>query len=357
MTFSRLLKKADGIGTFPPAALTRCEILQISQLKQGPPELSLVYHMGGLGDFIAALPAIGEWNRHNAGRRRILLGKPDTGALSVLQGFFDEVWDSERAEFSRLFSEETALSPVLEARIAGVCSAFVFARPDAPLAIRLAKRGLSRLIVHAPFPTHRIHICDYHLSCVAPALASARATAPRLVCGPAGAQEARALVCDLGNYAVIHPGSGSAAKNWPIDRFVKLSFMLKERGLDILWITGPAEDCAAPGAGQGRTAHSPSLSALVHVCASCKLYVGNDSGVSHLAAAAGAPTVVLFGPSNPKVWLPRGKNVRVVAAKHEWCSSCHGSRDVFKISCERSCIERIGISEVFDACASALGKH
>jgi len=42
-----------------------------------------------------------------------------------------------------------------------------------------------------------------------------------------------------------------------------------------------------------------------------RLYVGNDSGITHLAAAAGAPVLALFGPTDPSVWVPRGPNVRV----------------------------------------------
>jgi ADP-heptose:LPS heptosyltransferase len=47
--------------------------------------------------------------------------------------------------------------------------------------------------------------------------------------------------------------------------------------------------------------------------AGASLYVGNDSGITHLAAAAGAPVVALFGPTDPAVWAPRGPRVRVVA--------------------------------------------
>jgi hypothetical protein len=70
--------------------------------------------------------------------------------------------------------------------------------------------------------------------------------------------------------AVIHPFSGSAKKNWPLEQYRQLA-------------------------------------------ARARIYVGNDSGITHLAAAAGAPVVALFGPTDPAVWAPRGRNVRVVA--------------------------------------------
>jgi len=54
------------------------------------------------------------------------------------------------------------------------------------------------------------------------------------------------------------------------------------------------------------------LRTLAGVLARCSVYVGNDSGVSHLAAAVGAPTVAIFGPTDPRVWGPRGPRVQTV---------------------------------------------
>lgn len=58
--------------------------------------------------------------------------------------------------------------------------------------------------------------------------------------------------------------------------------------------------------------HAESLVELARSLAGARLYIGNDSGVSHLAAAVGCPTVVLFGPTDPRVWAPRGGHVTVV---------------------------------------------
>ena len=90
----------------------------------------------------------------------------------------------------------------------------------------------------------------------------------------------------------------------------------------VVIVTGPAEDdlfldrvekfCR----GQEGTAHAgdADLTGLAALLGHCSVYVGNDSGASHLAAATGAPTIVLFGPSDPVVWGPVGRRVEVIAA-------------------------------------------
>jgi ADP-heptose:LPS heptosyltransferase len=115
---------------------------------------------------------------------------------------------------------------------------------------------------------------------------------------------------------VLHPGSGSSEKNWPSEGFATLARTLG-RGRPVLVIEGPADAAAcAPvlktkGARQVRGIPLRILGALL---ATSSLYVGNDSGVSHLAAAFGAPVLALFGPTNPEVWAPEGPRVRTLVA-------------------------------------------
>ena len=83
----------------------------------------------------------------------------------------------------------------------------------------------------------------------------------------------------------IHPYSGSISKNWPLERFEALA------GL------APCEWCHD---------RFEDLGDLADWLAGARLYVGNDSGVTHLAAAVGTPTLALFGRTDPAVWAPRG---------------------------------------------------
>ncbi|MDR1612488.1 MAG: hypothetical protein LBT97_06845 [Planctomycetota bacterium] len=139
----------------------------------------------------------------------------------------------------------------------------------------------------------------------------------RIACAPA-------FPIPPGNYAVIHPGSGSAAKNWNIANFAEVSARLgKERRRDgrrlftgVFATAGEADgtlgaDLASllPGAA---LVESPPLYGLAALLSRAALYIGNDSGVSHLAAAVESPegkrpaTAVVFGPSDSKVWAPPG---------------------------------------------------
>lgn len=106
------------------------------------------------------------------------------------------------------------------------------------------------------------------------------------------------------DFAVIHPFSGSPRKNWPLDRFREFAHRL-ERTMPVRWCAGP-EDPPLPEA-----VRFDDLYDLACWLARASLYVGNDSGITHLAAAVGTPVLALFGPTDPAVWAPRGPNVRV----------------------------------------------
>jgi hypothetical protein len=118
-------------------------------------------------------------------------------------------------------------------------------------------------------------------------------------------------------FLAVHPGSGSPRKNWPAERFERLVTRLAE-GRPWLLVRGPADEGSGASlervAGAVAASHLP-LRHLGALLARAGAYVGNDSGVSHLAAAWGAPTVALFGPTDPAVWSPVG--ARVVALRAE----------------------------------------
>jgi heptosyltransferase III len=98
---------------------------------------------------------------------------------------------------------------------------------------------------------------------------------------------------------VIHPFSGSARKNWPLPCFQSLGNAL---AIDVEWLAGPEEALDS--------AHRfDNLLEAARWIRGASLYIGNDSGTTHLAAATGVKTLALFGPTNPVVWAPRGSNV------------------------------------------------
>jgi heptosyltransferase-3 len=111
-----------------------------------------------------------------------------------------------------------------------------------------------------------------------------------------------------GNFAVIHPFSGSARKNWPLEKFRSVARNL-ERLMPVHWCSGP-EDPPLPFV-TAAAVHIADLYELACWLARARLYIGNDSGITHLAAAVGTPVLALFGPTDPEVWAPRGPHVRV----------------------------------------------
>jgi heptosyltransferase III len=106
-------------------------------------------------------------------------------------------------------------------------------------------------------------------------------------------------------FAVIHPFSGSPRKCWPFDRYQELARRL-ELHMPVRWCAGPEDPL--PDA-----VRIDNLYELACWLATARVYIGNDSGITHLAAAVGTPVVALFGPTDPRIWAPRGARARVIA--------------------------------------------
>ncbi len=120
--------------------------------------------------------------------------------------------------------------------------------------------------------------------------------------------------------AVIHPGSGSASKNLPSRFFARIISCLREMGMRTVLLQGPADDAACrgvmqelPPAGQPEVLRGMSLVETAALLESCSLFIGNDSGVSHLAGALGVRTRVMFRSTDPAQWRPLGADVKVFA--------------------------------------------
>lgn len=117
---------------------------------------------------------------------------------------------------------------------------------------------------------------------------------------------------------LVHPGSGGARKCWPPARFGEL---IADLAGPVVLLQGPADRQACRAvleqtAGRDVAVRADlALPELATCLARCRLYVGNDSGVTHLAAALGTPTIAVFGPTDPKVWSARGPRVQVVTGR------------------------------------------
>jgi ADP-heptose:LPS heptosyltransferase len=123
-----------------------------------------------------------------------------------------------------------------------------------------------------------------------------------------------------GPLVILHPGSGSTRKCWPLPNYVALADKLRATGVDPLFLLGPteAERLCDDEIAQLRTA-SPmmtncSLREVASIIAAGRCFVGNDCGISHLAAALEIPTVAIFGPTDPNTWRPLGEHVTILRA-------------------------------------------
>src|SRR5262249_25152475 len=134
-------------------------------------------------------------------------------------------------------------------------------------------------------PDRKVHAVDFYLEQVAPGKAGRY---PRIDCA-----------AEREDFAVIHPFASSPQKRWPIEKFREVARRLP---LPVRW-------CAGPGEPLDGAVRVDNLYELARWLAGARLYIGNDSGISHLAAAVGTPVIALFGPTDPVVWAPRGSRV------------------------------------------------
>jgi ADP-heptose:LPS heptosyltransferase len=146
-----------------------------------------------------------------------------------------------------------------------------------------------------------------------------------ILADPAWSQSAKSWLLDRGwqpgeRLLAIHPGAGSPAKRWPIENYeLVANKFLEEKHGSVVIIEGPAE----PGLGKDLArrlaplkpfrAECLSLMLLAGVLSHCRLYLGNDSGISHLAAGLGIPSVVLFMATSADQWAPPGSHVKAVS--------------------------------------------
>jgi heptosyltransferase-2 len=275
---------------------------------------AVVVRAGALGDILLLRRAVAALRRTY--RRVLLIAPQSSGAALVGTGAseVDELLPWESADVARLFAGDPP-APTIRERLRGVELAVVYSR-SAELA-----RGLGllvpRIVCHDPAPSGGVHASRWLARPLeALGLDSPPDLEPMLP-APAEANAARDLLARLPEgFLAIHPGSGSPRKNWPVERFAAV---LDSLALPHPWllVEGPADAAAAaplarrPGAVLAR---GLGVRALGAVLAQAGLFIGHDSGVSHLAAAWRAPTLALFGPTDPAIWAPVGPRLRVLRA-------------------------------------------
>jgi heptosyltransferase II len=212
-------------------------------------------------------------------------------------------------------------------------SAWAAFRSRAHLRVGFAQEGRSWLLTRA---VRRPARGDLHLSreylALAAALDAPEVALPRLCVDAGRAREAAALLVRAGlaerPFAILGPGAAyGPAKRWSAERFAALGRRLAARGMSVL-VCGAASErdvCDGVASASGPQARSlagvTSLPVQGALCARAALIVSNDSGLAHLAAAAGSPTVVVFGSTSSAWTAPIGPRVCVVQ-RAPVCSPC-----------------------------------
>ncbi|HSE84992.1 MAG TPA: glycosyltransferase family 9 protein [Candidatus Binatia bacterium] len=295
---------------------------------------ALVILPGALGDFLCFLPALRFLSQ---GKRVDLLARSEFADLvppSV------KVGSLERYEIRRLFVPGSAQEKRLRDFFSSYSSIFSWmGSRQSTFVQELSELSQGRACVF-PFQPEQVglHQSEYYLTCIGDRpLEIGKVEIPLMTEAVAWSDRYWQENFLKGKPVMaLAPGSGAPEKNWPPAYFRAVADWWRRRTCGaVVVILGPAEEekgdytAVCQGAVIARSLNLGKLAALL---ARCDLYLGNDSGVSHLAGALGVVTAVLFGPSNVARWAPRGRHVTVVTQNVE-CAPC-------AISTMKSCPHR-----------------
>lgn len=305
-------------------------------------ERILVLRGGALGDLVVTLPALGLLRRHWPQARIELAGNARAAQLAVGRFYLDAVHEQSDARWARLGSGTLRTEEPLGAHLRTFDLVINFwPDPDGAIGRDLQTLGFQRineLNTRAP----RASAAALGASEVARPTRSFLTGAAHPATGPAAAHYCATLaplelatdnfaaglhlraedhaaalaLVPVGSEPLIawHPGSGSAHKNWPRERWLEVLQRLPAHRLVVL--LGPAEredpllaSFLPRGAIIARELSTPVLAAVLQ---RCRWFLGHDSGPAHVAAAAGCPCVLVFGPTDPAIWAPPYPGVRVL---------------------------------------------
>ena len=297
----------------------------------------LVWRAGALGDTLTLLPALAALHARYPGATLDAVGSRAYLQLIREAGLADRIWDAGDPLFAGLFrpgaDERTEGVPVssveipLAAWLEGIEVAIVWSSAASMIGAHLRARGIETVVTASPLPSRPQPIAAYLLACLAPLGIPARLPDPlplhATTASVAATEEAWRVATRVaggrgtGSVVVLHPGAGGAFKCWPLTSFLALAGDLRRHGHGVVWTCGPADQRVA---GSLRAAREPAaavleghdLPALCALLARAAAVVAPDTGVAHLSAGLGRPTLVLFGPTDERLWAPVGARVAVL---------------------------------------------
>jgi ADP-heptose:LPS heptosyltransferase len=283
-----------------------------------------VIRCGALGDTVLLTPFLEVLRDH---KPKVLDVVVDARWARLLAGFacLDGVFDPDAWQLWRVYGEESLVSadspfPRRYDRI------LAFLRGDDSFRSRLEQwTGAAVHLLH-PLPTDgKIHMVDHCFrSFFAPGTASPsplRLPVYRHSLEDKEVAERFLTAEPPAGFWAIHAGSGSGKKNWPLDNFSQCARRLKDEGARIVLVLGPAERAEAENIVSAFAPLRPLLARdlplpqLAAVLSGCRGFLGNDSGVTHLAGLLGLPGAAVFSVSDPALWSPWGGRLRTVTRR------------------------------------------
>ena len=293
----------------------------------------LVIRGGALGDFVLTLPAIRMLRQTLPHCHLEILGYRHIAELALRGGpepggtYADAVRSIEYGPLAAFFARKGGLAPDLCEYFAGFSQvvSWLF-DPDRIFEANLERAGVRHYLGVYEKITDQQHASVQLTRGLERMAIFLEEPAARLFPDAASRSAANAwleghvLAADHRPLIAMHAGSGSERKNWPIGNWQHLADRLASAGARLVLIGGEADNAVLDILQRALAVHNPIVSrnlplpTLAAVLARCTRYFGHDTGVSHIAAAVGTPSTLLFGPTDPAVWAPLGSHVRVIQA-------------------------------------------
>ena len=284
---------------------------------------------GALGDFIVTLPTLRLLRQRWADAHIEVLGHPRLSEIALNRYYLNAVRSVDHGPMSAFFMPHAVLDPAWMDYIGSFNLVLsYFYDPDGLFLLNLERCDPGRILTHSPrVPEDFGRPAARHFAGILEPLGLALAddAASDLFPSPGDIAAAKAFLNGLKagtRLVAIHPGSGGEPKNWPRQSWAELGRRLSGVAPDIalLLVEGEADGEEARFLIEAwkdvpylraRELPLPILAALLREAA---LFLGHDSGITHLAAAArrDLPVVALFGPTDPAIWAPPRKSVRVL---------------------------------------------
>lgn len=284
----------------------------------------LVIRGGAIGDFVLTLPAIKLLRDAFPASHLEILGYKHIVALAENRFYAQATRSIEYGALASFFARGAELPGELANyfRSFDLVVSYLF-DPDGIFCRNLDLSGVDNLITGNPKISGDMHAAIQLAQPLAELGLGLRDPAARLYPSSDDRDVADSFLAGAAAPVVaMHPGSGSERKNWPVEQWAALGTSLLDHPIaaSLLIVGGEADQkqlAALRAALRGRavtSAENLPLPELAAVLSRCAVFIGHDSGISHIAAATGTPCVLLFGPTDPAVWAPANEHVHVLRA-------------------------------------------